>query len=258
MSLKMLIYGQPGIGKTTLCGSIVKCEDLGPALFIDLEGGTMPIASHTSLIDLNMSAMGAKEKFIATAKDAASSTIDVVRVKSSKEFETLLECLSPVNKTPYKTIILDSISELNSIIVMEVVKASGNVNRFQPQIKDYGEAGFKMQALIRNLRDFSGNVVICALSAADTDELTKRVTFKPAMVGKTTEVVCGLVDIIGYMSMNSENQREVYWQPTLSWYAKDRSEGSLLGQSTINPDMNSIAATLKLVKEKPDPKKAKL
>ena len=42
-TFKMLLHGLSGTGKTSLAGTASKVEDLCPILFVDTEGGTMPL-----------------------------------------------------------------------------------------------------------------------------------------------------------------------------------------------------------------------
>ncbi len=44
--LKLLVYGQPGSGKTYLAGTATKVPELSPVLFIDVEGGTKTLTTY--------------------------------------------------------------------------------------------------------------------------------------------------------------------------------------------------------------------
>src|SRR4051812_4997929 len=84
--LNLLIYGEPGAGKTYLAATAQDSEATSPILFLDVEGGTVTIRRR---------------------KD-----VDVVKVRSMQQVEEIHNKLYADTERYYKTVIIDSLTEL--------------------------------------------------------------------------------------------------------------------------------------------------
>jgi hypothetical protein len=89
--INMLIYGEPGIGKTRLAGSSIMVPEMCPVLLLDFEGGTLSLAGDYKAVEVWPDPEGEKRP-------------------TWKDVDTLYGTL--YNKNPYKTIILDSLTEV--------------------------------------------------------------------------------------------------------------------------------------------------
>src|SRR6516164_6984442 len=94
--LNMLVYGDPGVGKTRLAGSAVLVPEMCPVLLMDFEGGTLSLAGDMR-------------------------EIDVVRLTSWEKVDRLYGSLYDIN--PYKTVVIDSLSELQKFSMSEIMRA---------------------------------------------------------------------------------------------------------------------------------------
>jgi len=79
-----IIYGETGVGKTHLLGTVTKCKFASPCLLIDVDGGT---------------------------KTLRGVNIDVVRPTSWREIQEIYNFFRHDN-TKYKSVAVDSLSEL--------------------------------------------------------------------------------------------------------------------------------------------------
>lgn len=84
--LNMLVYGDPGEGKTVLAGSADEVPEMRPVLIVDVEGGTRSISER-------------------------NPEVHVVRVLTWKELQKVYDELQS-GRTDYRTVVLDSLTEI--------------------------------------------------------------------------------------------------------------------------------------------------
>lgn len=121
-AIKMMIYGQAGMGKTTLALS-------APApLLIDFDGGVKRV---------NMNHL---------------QGVDIVQVNTWAEVNQLFgEDLSP-----YQTIVIDTIGKMMDFII------SYKCGSKQPSIRDWGGINQEFQSFTRNLSNLGKNIIFVA------------------------------------------------------------------------------------------------
>src|SRR6188472_1547478 len=98
--MNLLIYGEPGVGKTRLAGSAADHEDTAPVLILDVEGGV------TSLRHRN--------------------DIDVIQVR---DIDTIVKVHDELHKEKgggYRTVVIDSLSELQKLDMRTVMQEEYN------------------------------------------------------------------------------------------------------------------------------------
>lgn len=218
-NLNVLLYGDSGVGKTTTIATAP-----GPVLVLDMEGGSLPLAG----------------------KD-----VDLVKVKSPDDIRETLQGVKS-GKFEYRTVALDSITEMYKVIMDEVIRTNPNVSRAygdQASQSDYGRATELMRRAIRAFRDLPVHVVFTALAQDLKDEVDGSVTRLPSLPGKLAYELAGYVDIVGYVFARpskdgKEVERGVAVQPQGKVIAKDRS--GKLG-AVVAPD---IAAWIQAINGK--------
>ena len=211
-TINMLVYGDSGVGKTTLAAS---AAELGKVLYIDAESGA---------------------KFI---PDKYAKNIDILKTDN---IAILDEVLKPENIKDYKVIVIDSITEVMKKMVDRV-----KGNKEKPSLADWGSVINGMETYFRKFRDLDKHIILVALSQEKGDE--EMVLKRPSLSGKSLAAdIVGIVDICLYME-NTATGRIAYSQPSLKYFAKDRTNS--LPEKLLGDDIN-MANVASLVLSQPE------
>ncbi len=208
--VKCLVYGKAGIGKTVLCSTapdpfIISTE----AGLLSLKGADIPFVDVKSVNDIT-----SIYNFLTTSKEAEK----------------------------YKTICLDSISEISEVMIIE----------YKSQEKDarqaYGRMNDDMSSMIRLFRDLPNkHVYFTAKLLKRTEEDTGITDYVPGMPGKTMiNALPFFFDELFVMKMGKLEDGTLYrylqTSPDLQHEAKDRS-GELTPRA--EPNLTSIFNIIK-------------
>jgi hypothetical protein len=174
--INMIVYGDPGVGKTRFCGSASLVEAMSPVLMLDWEGGTMSL-------------------------DDSYPDVEVVRFHTWKQVDQAYGDL--YNNNPYKTIIVDSLTEAQKFCMgeamREVVEKNPNRDRDVASVREWGKTGEQLRRFVRALRDMPCNTIFTTLQREVNDDEGKLIKRYPALPGQLKLELAGHVDIVGYM-----------------------------------------------------------
>jgi len=172
-----MIYGPYGSGKTYLAAGLNDDPRTKPTLFLDFEGGLSSIAGRD---------------------------IDVVQIRSWDTYNEVFAVLKS-GEHPYNSIIIDSISETHVFALFTILEQEGGKRRNPDLIEqgDYGTASVQLRRLVREYRDLNLHLVITALEREETDA-REGVIKKPALSGRLSDEVPGLMDVVGYLGTGLE------------------------------------------------------
>lgn len=222
-TVKMLVYGDPGVGKT-----VFSCSG-DRTIFIDVEGGSLSIQKRI------------KDKKVVRKRfdtfDEIEEFVRGLREKGSKA----------------DTLVIDSITELQKKLMDSIVAQHPEVKRPYGDGLTVGDWGYnteRMRRFIRMARDLDMNVIFTALAMDEKNEMTGAVKTLPKMSSKLSADVCGYVDIVGYLYVDNVTDedgesvpvRRMLVQPVGMYYAKDRS--GALGNVIDNPTFPGIYNTI--------------
>lgn len=172
-----MVYGPYGSGKTYLAAGLNDDPRTAPTLFLDFEGGLSSIAGRD---------------------------IDVVQIRSWETYTEVFNVLQSGDH-PYKSIVIDSISETHVFALFTILEQEGGKRRNPDLIEqgDYGTASVQLRRLVREFRDLDLHLLITALEREETDA-REGVVKKPALSGRLADEVPGLMDVVGYMGSGTE------------------------------------------------------
>jgi hypothetical protein len=217
--LNMLIYGEPGAGKTVFAGSADDVPEMSPVLVIDVEGGTFSLRDFYP-------------------------NIESVRVRSMDDIQFVYAALVE-NPSRYKTVVLDSLTEIQKIIMQSIMKkvVEDDPERDPevPSIREWGKSGEQVRRVVRAFRDLECHTIFTALVDSDKDNKTGKTTNYPSLPGKAKREIPGFVDIVAYLytvEVDEQLHRALLARGNAGFICKDRS--NRLPAVTLDPDMVTV------------------
>lgn len=208
--LNILLYAVPGDGKTTLAASAIDVPELNEVLFLDIDRGLRSLQDRAG-------------KF------------SHVQINSAKEFEDAIVELAGEKGKQYKTVVVDSVTELcamelEAITKAAVAKGGRRDNVDQTELIDYKLLGSKVLRLLRLARDLPQTIIYTAKATkivpvnADNLPIPGAVPTEifPTMPKKVREELLGMVDAACYLAQDKEGVRKLYTTATGPVVAKNR------------------------------------
>lgn len=230
-NLNLGVYGDSGVGKTVFVCSVNQIKDPAirklwlPALLLDSEHGTWSVRDRSNLQrtgKVGYHDLGKLSRWIRSGK------------------------------SPYKTVIFDSVTDIQRVLLKEIVD---DRMRIKPESdpdtverEDWGKLGTRLRKVIRTFRDLEVNMIVTALAREyEDDEAPSRTTL--ALAGQMRAELPAFLDVVCYMQVESRRvkgkrrQRRVLRpQPTTRYVAKDRSW--VLGDVVVNATMDLVVTKI--------------
>lgn len=169
---------------------------------------------------------------------------DYVEIKSLEDLSGLLTYLK-TQPHEYKTVIIDSITEISEIIKADIQKRSGKMM----EQRDWWTLAKKIRDILVGFRNLDMHVLFIAQEKVekDGDQVIKTV---PSLNGKAADEIAYFMDIVGYLMIDSStNERKIITATNQKLATKDRTR--MIGNNTHPDFMEWIEAVkwLQVVKE---------
>jgi len=246
--LKMLIYGEYGVGKTTLAASAAFVPDMCDVLLIDAESGDMSIedidSEHIDTVPVSNHRQFARlHEFLGLHCAARDKGDEDALWKLQNRFAPEINVLRK-----YKTVIIDSLTEVQKMAMYQLLgikvgEHSLDIEPDSPQFKEWNTSSEMILLLVRSFRDLPMNVIVVCSQDVEIDD-KKRMYRTPALPGKLSSRVQGFFDCVGYYVAGAANeggeiQRRLWLQPGKTFHAKNRFP-RFDGAYVDDPDMFAI------------------
>lgn len=171
-----IIYGKKGVGKSSLAASAAKVPELSPVLFLAVEDGS-------SVLDKEYS---------------DDPNLDVVYVEDWPTGAAVIEAVSE-NQTKYKTVVVDTISELQEHMKLHTDEAGYGLWAY---IADNSINTVKMLHRAKHI-----NVIFVTHAEKLKEEDSCKVLMSPFFLGnKTIEQALKPIDLVLYLALGKDEQ----------------------------------------------------
>lgn len=215
--LRVLVHGEPGVGKSVLAGTCPKA-----LMLVNDPDETSSMAIH-------------------------GSTADRWHIKDYNDLTDAYEFLSHGGTNDYEWVWIDNGTLIQEQgmdqIMIDLVIAKPHRNQWIPDKAEYMENQSRFGTLIRNFKGLDINLGITAHTMRTEDEDGK-VVYLPMFQGGQgafSQKICGYMGCVFYMQTvvkDGRSKRILYTDKRSKFYAKDRY--SALGGRVENPDFPSI------------------
>lgn len=186
-TLSMMVYGQPGIGKTTMALSAP-----APVMF-DFDGGVQRVN--------------------------VAFQCPTLQVKNWEEAQAAVEELRS-GSVPCKTIIVDTVGKMLDFMSDFLIRNDSKLKQRDGSLnlKGYGARKVMFVNFIRDVSMMGKNIVFVAHEREEKDGEMKIV--RPEIGGSSGGDLMKELDLVGYVQAIG-NERTVFWTPQEKFYAKN-------------------------------------
>lgn len=194
--LTMILYGEPGIGKTHAVNFLPDKT----TLYIGFEGGDEPLIGKDIPI-INFSSASGKDSLV-----ALKQVMDAIQHK-----EQIVIGKLRIDTSKLTNVVIDNISELERYMQMGLMKTRGKAFM---TIKEYGDSTQKMKEYMRIIRDLKlSGLYVTAIAheqiIEERDETGISVTRTyPQMGQRIVREIMGMFDIVGRMEREYGDEAE--------------------------------------------------
>lgn len=203
-----LLYCKPGVGKSTAIGLIAEASE-GNTLVLD--------------VDRTITRTLAKGEVV---KDTSKVFVqEVDNIDTFESWTKLLKDITPewLKANNITTVAVDNISELERCILSDL--GSKGKNKGVPAMADYQYMQFKLVNSLRYMKGWGVNIVWTAWETAEQfthPDGTQYTRLMPKISAKIVDNICGLCDIVGWITINKDGDHGILLEATQNIYAKNQ------------------------------------
>ena len=203
-----LLYCKPGGGKSTAIGLIAEASE-GNTLVLD--------------VDRTITRTLAKGEIV---KDTSKIFVqEVDNIHTFESWSNLLKEITPefLNQNNIKTVAVDNISELERCILSDL--GQQGKNKGVPAMGDYQYMQFKLVNSLRYMKSWGVNVIWTAWETVETFTHPNGSQYSrvvPKIASKIVDNICGLCDVVGWITINKDGEHGVLLKATENVTAKNQ------------------------------------
>lgn len=234
----VLLYGDPGSGKTTLAASAQDSEHMRDVLFLNVEGGMLSVSFRGDLRAVDIESTDDVESIFWKVRDKKPpfESVSTVVIDSGTELQTL----------NLEEIVSDAMSKGKSTSRSGKERAPDDIWQ-----EDYGRSTARLKRIFRQFKDLPINVIVTALAkyvypkVADAAKLaeTDPLVVMPSFTQKLGESLMGYVDFVWYTYYDQEDKKfKVLTRPQGPYRAKTRGPNfqKAIGSVITSPNMATL------------------
>src|SRR6266581_2140439 len=193
--INLLIYGQPGAGKTHLAALADKVPAMRPVVYLNIEGGDMTLRHAAPEI-----------RKIPETGSLSWGQLESIYHELHRQCDGEIE---PGEFVP-RTVIIDTLTEMQKMnmsqIMAQLIMAEPDKN-WDPDIPDVRRWGKNIEQIrrwVRRYRDLPLNVIMTCHEQEDKDNMTGMISRRPQLSGKLSNEVAGFFDVVSYLYVKNE------------------------------------------------------
>lgn len=217
MPYTALLYCKPGVGKSTAIGLIAERSE-GNTLVFDVDrtiSRTLAKGDVVQSID---------KIFIVEVENRSKN--DRTGISGTfADWSSKLQEITPAFLAEHniKTVAVDNISELERCILSDL--GSQGKNKGVPAQSDYQYMQFKLVNSLRFMKSWGVNIIWTAWESVEHfthPDGTQYSRVIPKISAKIVDNICGLCDMVGWITVNKDGEHGVLLEATQNVYAKNQ------------------------------------
>lgn len=223
--LNIMLYGEPGVGKTWLASTAQNHPKMKNVLFLNVEGGLTTVASRGDILAIDIVGI---ERFKPTPDlpelPPGSSTLEDVFWKLKQKEGAFADI---------NTVVIDSGTEMQTLGLEKLAREgkrkdkSGRRGEDELYLEDYGRNTAQLKRILRWYRDLPMHVIITALpqfvypKTAQANTVQEPTEIRPSFTNKLSVSAMGYVDFVWYIYQDGQG-RHILTQEHGKFKAKTR------------------------------------
>lgn len=232
-NINCLIYGRPGVGKTTLVSTAQEVPEMKNLLIVDCAGGMASISDKEQIDVVQPESFKDLKEVYVFLKKHIEAEDDLLEVHEEHFGESLDE------PKIYRTLVIDTLTELQNNC-MDLIR------EYDPDLEDdltavkspvkrrnWGQLYKTMLDMVREFKALNCNFLVTSWASKDDDGQVG-----PAISGSLYDDLPGFFDLVGYLTVK-EGDRKLLTSKTRRFEAKDRL--NVIEEDVVtNPTMQDL------------------